>query len=325
MKIRHISLLLLILVLVAACDKKGPERDGRIALRACISDMQTSTKAIVEANPFAGSVLTDTHYLDADVWFSTDPDAFGSALGNALPCRSTAHFTGSGMTYPAHSVNYPTDGVSVAYCIGLYPQDYLDPGGWSAGDGSTTVFHPIDGVTDLMFAPKVSGTWDVPIDDPLQFGHLLAWLKICAYAYEYDAIAAWGPITEVSIENPNTQVTVTLGTGAIAYGGDPASLTVFDGSTPLPLKVTSQLLGSVFCAPATSYNVTVKTANFPAGKTVAVELKELDGVTTPAVDEIRGYVYVLTLNFHTLSMIDSSCTLEDWEDDYEKITGTVTP
>lgn len=322
MKIRHISLLLLILVLVAACDKKGPERDGRIALRACISDMQTSTKAIVEANPFAGSVLTDSHCLDADVWFSTDPDAFGSALGNALPCRSTAHFTGSGMTYPAHSVNYPTDGVSPAYCIGLYPQDYGNVSGWSAGVGSTTVSHPIDGVTDLMFAPKVSGTWNNPIATPLQFGHLLTWLKICADAHEYDAIAAWGAITEISIENPHTQVTVTLGTGAIAYSGAAEVLKVFEGSTDL--KVTSQLLGSVLCAPATSYNITVKTTNFPTGKTVTVNLTNMDS-TPVSVANVTGKVYVLTLDFYPLSMIDAGSTLEDWEDEYSKLTGTVTP
>ena len=320
MKIRHISLLLILVLVAAACNKKGPERDGRIALRAGIEDMQTSTKAIVEADAFVGSVLTDSHCLDADVWFSTDPDAFGSALGNALPCRSTAHFTGSGMTYPAHSVNYPTDGVSPAYCIGLYPQDYGNVSGWSAGVGSTTVSHPIDGVTDLMFAPKVSGTWNNPIATPLQFGHLLTWLKICADAHEYDAIAAWGAITEISIENPHTQVTVTLGTGAIAYSGAAEWLTVYEGGlSPTLLKVTSQQLGSVICSPATSYRITVKSENMTLGKTVTVNLTNMDN-TPVSVANVTGKVYVLTLDFYPLSMIDATCAaIEDWDDTYEEI------
>ena len=80
------------------------------------------------------------------------------------------------------------------------------------------------------------------------------------------------------------------------------------------LKVISQQLGSLFCAPAISYDITVKTVNLPLGKTVNVNLTKMDG-TTPTVADITGKVIVVTLTFLPLNMIDASCTLVDWEDE----------
>ena len=312
------SNIIIIGLLLASCSGRldnDPSRDSLIGVRAGVSRLDLQTRATVEADAYLGT-SPSVNPLDANVWFSVNSSTFGTG-GTAptyLPCHSTASFTSDGYTYPDDALHYPTDNTTV-YCVGLYPQL-----GWGTADGGVTAYHSIDGVTDIMFAPSVSGTWNDPFEDPLQFGHLLAWLKVCVYAHEYDAIAAWGAVTEVSIENPYTRATVTFSDGSIAYSEASQTLKIFEGATDL--KVTSQQLGSIFCAPATSYNITVKTENVPAGRTVPVSLTKTDGITTPTIDEIRGYVYVLTLNFHTLSMIDAACTLEDWEDEYDKIVGS---
>ena len=170
-----------------------------------------------------------------------------------------------------------------------------------------------------MYADESSGTWNEKFEDPLAFRHLQTWVKICILAYETDAITSWGSITEVSIQNPHGAVTVSFSDGSLSYSGEGATLTAFEGATPL--KVSSQQVGSVLCVPATSYTVTVKTTNVPAGKTVTVDLTNLDS-SAPTVEYVTGKVYVLSLFFHSLTMIDATCTLVDWDDEYNTLIGS---
>ena len=309
---RYIIVLIAACLLLASCGERlKSDAESRIGLRAAVNDMQLETRAT--ASPYRGSVPTDTNPLEADVWFSDTDGTYGDTPGeNTLPCRSTVHFTSGDMTYPDDVVRYATDG-SDAYCVGLYPQS-----AWSANAAATEVTCAIDGTRDLMFAPQVSGSWNNPIDSPLAFSHLLTWLKICICAHETDAITSWGAITEITVENPSDGLTVTLATGDVTPSGVSAPITAFAGSCGL--LVTTQEVGSVFCAPATSYNVTVKSENKVVGTTVAVNLVNLDG-STPTADYVAGKVYVLTLHFHPLTLIDATCTLTDWVDEYQFIMG----
>lgn len=309
---------LLAAVLFASCNGQLDTDSGElIGLRAGASDLQIETRSVVAASPYRGSEPTEAAPLDAAVWLSLTSGTYGTG-GTAptfLPCRSSAHFTSSTLTYPADALRYPADNVTPVYCIGLYPQS-----GWTPNGAGTSVTHAIDGETDLMFASERSGNGSTLIT-PLVFNHMLTWLKLCICAHEADAIESWGAVTELSVQNPGDQITVTLGSGDAASGGSPQLLKAYEGSTVL--KVISQQLGSLFCAPAISYDITVKTVNLPAGKTVNVNLTKMDG-TTPTVADITGKVIVVTLTFLPLNMIDASCTLVDWEDEYEKLIG-VTP
>lgn len=313
----YISLILLAGLLAASCSRlpQGETDEGRVGLFAGVAPMETDTKVAVTGESYRGSTPTPTNPLEAAVWFSDTDDAFGTGGSEPtfLPCHSSALFTSDDITYPDDVVRYPTNGSSYAYCVGLYPKT-----DWSAGSGNATATHPIDGVQDLMFANCVGGTWNNPISNPLRFRHLLTWLKICVCASGTDAITSWGDITKITIANPSTSLAVTLGDGSVAYNGETQNLTAFEGS--VALMVTSQELGSLLCAPATSYSVTAWSANMIAGKTVDVPMVNLDS-TVPTVANVTGKVYILTLNFHSLTMIDATCTLAEWEDEYQFITG----
>lgn len=313
---RHIIVLIAACLVTASCSERlKSDADSRIGLRAAISEMELTTRAAITAEAYRGTIPSATRPLNADVWFSSDSGIYEDRSNpdeTTPPCRSTANFVSGDVTYPADDVQF-VDTDTPAYCVGLYPL-----GAWSANIDGTGASCAIDGTHDIMFAPEVSGNWSARMT-PMTFYHQLTWIKVCVCAYDFDAITSWGAVTEISIENPSDALTVDFSTGAVSQTGSSETLTAFDGSCTL--KIVSQMTGSLFCAPATSYSVTVKSESMPAGKTVTVPLENIDG-TTPTVENVTGKVYVLTLHFHSLTMIEATCTLADWEDEYISVMGS---
>ena len=309
-------------LLLTACIGilEDPDEDVRIGLRAGIGDVAVTTRAI--ASPYQGTTPSGSNPLDASVWFSTTSGTYeAGAVANELPRHTEIRFNSSGLVYPVSDVLlYPESGT--VYCVGLYPYSATEWTNTNAGGASSTshASHLIDGSQDLMFAPQVSGTKESPISSPLAFAHQLTWLKFNVQAESHSAKLAWGNITAITVTSPYSRLTVDLSAGTASCNGDPTGISAFSGSEAL--KISLQQLGSVFCAPATSYDISVTTANLGT-KNLPVGLNGPDG-TTPigSADAAKGKMFVITLSFSDVNMIDATCTLTAWDDTYQTITGS---
>lgn len=313
-------------LLLAACTGKLENtREGvRIGLRAGVDEVEVSTRAV--ASPYEGTTPSSSNVLDASVWISTTSGAFANSgtPGNlaTFPLHTEIQFNSSGLVYPVSDVlQYPES--KTVYCVGLYP---YSASAWTNTDASSApsnshASHVINGVDDLMFAPQVSGTKASPISTPLAFTHQLTWLKINVVAESIDAVTAWGNLTDITITSPYDTYTVNLSDGSSSCHGSTTDIIAFRGSQAL--TIASQSRGSVFCAPANSYNISVTTANLGTKAVGFVGLKGTDG-TTPIADaaSAKGRVFVITLSFRNVNRIDASCTLTAWEDTYQTIEGS---
>ena len=322
---RRCSILWAVALIFTACSNRleVPGVEARIGLRAGIEEVAVTTRAT--AAPYQGTTPSTSNILDASVWFSTTSGTYANtgATGASatLPLHTEIQFNSSGLVYPVSDVLlYPESGT--VYCVGLYPYSATEWTNTNAAGASSTshASHLIDGSQDIMFAPQVSGTRESPISSPLAFTHQLTWLKFNVQAENHSAKLAWGNIESISVTTPYSRLTVDLSAGTASCNGDPAVISAFSGSEAL--KISLQQLGSVFCAPATTYNISVTTA-YLGTKNFTVGLKGLDG-TTPigSADAAKGQMFVITLSFQEVDMIDATCTLNTWDDIYQKIEGS---
>ena len=322
---RRSSILWALALIFTACSNRleVPGDDARIGLRAGIGEVGVTTRAT--ATPYQGTTPSTSNVLDASVWFSTTSGSYANtgATGASatLPLHTEIQFNSSGLVYPVSDVLlYPESGT--VYCVGLYPYSASE---WtntnSSGSASTShASHAINGSDDLMFAPQVSGTKESPISSPLAFTHQLTWLKFSVQAESHSAKLAWGNIESISVTSPYSRLTVDLSAGTASCNGASTDISAFSGSEAL--KISLQQLGSVFCAPATEYQVSVTTA-YLGTKNLTVGLKGLDGSTpVGTADAAKGKMFVITLSFKDVDMIDATCTLNTWDDIYQKIEGS---
>lgn len=328
--IKRLTYLVMALALAVGCSAREdiPE-GGTIMVSAGVDGAQTTTKTVSGAIPYKGTAPTAENPLAAAVWFGTTSGVYPEGTAHTLPRRNTVLFTSSTLTFPDEILAYPVSGS--VYAVGLNPRT-----GWTVDGGNTVASIAIDGNTDIMFAPQVEASSVNHFNSStkkLQFSHLLTWVLVRVVASDYEAPTSWGNIKKISIATA-ANVSVTLGSGAVTYPGS-QTIDVYDdlAGTGTPLQITAQGIGAVdgsgelkgvFCAPAASYNVTVYTANVPLGLTKEVPLKQLDGSAIDNVNtQVKGKVFVLTLYFNRFHVIDASCTLADWDDDYGIIEGNV--
>ena len=323
MNSRYISCLFALALLVCGCTNQQDDEeirlfDGRIGVSASLPDPIVTTRTAAVANPYQGTTPSTSNVLDASVWFSTTSGTYeAGALANTLPRHTEVKFNSSGTVYPESEILlYPESGT--VYCVGLYPYSETE---WTTNAGNTEAYHDIDGSQDLMFAPQISGTKASPISSSLAFTHQLTWLKINVIAEDNSAISSWGNVTNITVTSPGNKLTVNLSAGTASCNSTSTNITAFEGSSAL--KITSQDFGSIFCAPATGYNISVTTANGGTKNLGTVALKQLDGET--AVDDVayaKGKMFVITLNFKPFKTIDATCTLTTWDDVYQTIEGS---
>jgi hypothetical protein len=169
-----------------------------------------------------------------------------------------------------------------------------------------------------------------------EFEHLLTWVKINMSATSLKAANVWGEVKSLSIVSSKNQVqvafsnqTVTeddvekLAPAVIEYTGE-------SGEFPLALpddkrlSITTKTFAEVFCAPPASrepagplgYTLKLSTSNMAENqiKEVFVELKKEDDSA-----DARGKLFVITLHFNELSVIEGVCTLRQWDDQSSEI------
>lgn len=209
--------------------------------------------------PFTGSVPTTSVPLHVDVWASTTPEIFmnegkdGSLEdGNVVAIHTKGSFHSgepqllSEAVYPPPRVgaqgSYTADPV---YFVSMHPQ------GWTSDDGTESTY-AFSGYEDVMFAPQVSGAYDleeqnqvVTSSPELKFEHLLTRITVRMGVVLEDGESlqgvrdAWGEITGLRIRSYNSagylenldKVTVDLSKGdAFDYDADVSFSGQKDGS-----------------------------------------------------------------------------------------------
>lgn len=221
---------------LTACQQDVPsveqtdEMSRRIYLSAGIGNSE-STRAPYYPTNGSGTALTAPtleHPLNVSVWASTDntgkfphkEDQYGNvyngSIGNEVAIHTTARFQSAEPQLLGEAI-YPKkaeenqDAVPVHF-IGLHPLSDT----WETTDGTDAQF-TFTGKEDIMFAPRISGTYGTDFNDSPQFHfyHLLTWLRIemVADKDETDVLNrekvrdAWGKIESLTITSKN-QVTI---------------------------------------------------------------------------------------------------------------------
>lgn len=245
---RCLVLLIGLSTLLVSCEKGADAvLQGQPIYLSVSIPYVTTTKV-----PFEGSAPTTTNPLNVDVWASTTPNEYehkgwdGSvSYNNKVAIHTNGHFQSgepqllSQAIYPPpRTTNNGTTTADPVYFVSMYPV------GWTnTSDTPTVANYTFSGCQDLMFAPQVSGAYDlkeqnqVVNDSPvLRFEHLLTLItvKVGTVMEEGERIedlkSAWGPITDLRIQSYNrsgdylessNKVTVDLSKGtAFNYDND---------------------------------------------------------------------------------------------------------
>ena len=305
---------------LAACERVENPGTGLIGVSAGTGEFVSATRA--NAVPFKGTVPSEDNPLESTVWFSTEMTRFmhNPVPPTYLPCHTGITFESSAITYADYipegsntpcSLTYPIYNTPV-YCVGFHPAD-----GWNCTDG-INVTHPINGSEDLMFAEPIMGTWDQHFNT-LNYKHQLTWIKVSVSAMTMETASQWGKVTNVTLKS-RSSLNIDLSNNAekVSYGGEYQVMTVYDDPAGLSLNLTSQEVGSVFCAPETEYEISIKTEN-SVWKVLTVKLSDLDYKYITSPDQAVGKLFILSLYFNPFNVIEGTCTLNYWNDQNEDL------
>ena len=314
MKVKtHITYIcMLCICLMTACSEKEDRPSGRnVTMKTSVGEVGVFSKAVT-ASPYLGSDVSE-NYLAASLWFSLQSGQYSTITptntDTYIPCHTDITFKTNDITPilyngdEAKALKYPTDGTSI-YCVGLYPQNVWS---WDATNGFTA---DITGENDLMFAPEISGTWTAQFNtttaNSQKFSHLLTWIKVVVCASSHEAAQIWGTINSITVNTAQKiNVATADGTGITYTGSQP--LTIWDTATEL--SINQKETGSLFCAPAAGYTLTVTTEDgLTASKTMTVN----GGFKA-------GNQYLIVLYFSELSIIDGICSLNSWENQNDNL------
>lgn len=218
-KVTHITLGLLFLL--TSCEKK-PEisLEGQPIYLSAVLPTASQTKV-----PYEASAPTTSDPLDVAVWASTTENVFkndgkngSEADDHIVAIHTEGHFQSGEPQLLAKAVypppregaqgSYTADPV---YFVAMHPQN-----AWETTDG-TKATYTFKGCEDVMFAPQVSGAYDlqdqsqiVTSTPQLEFEHLLTRFTVkMGIELEtgedlLDVIDAWGDITELKIQSYNS-------------------------------------------------------------------------------------------------------------------------
>lgn len=315
-------------LMLLSCTKSiRTDRNNEFALSAIVGEMGVEVKS--SAAPYEG--ISSETPLKAKLLCSFENGKYthNPEAPWYVPCFTDVSFDSEDVTFIKHglfSLTYPTPGDKVGdetgniYCIGLY--DGKEESGWIIQETSAT--HMIDGSADLMFADQIASSWNSTSTPVQQYSHLQTWIKILASANTNDAAAQWGKITKVTIQSSES-VTISFPSGdtnksTVSYSDSKQDIAAYQDDSGKELSITTSEIGSVFVSPSTSLSVTVHTETFPEGKTLnSIKLYDLQNREITDISKVRGYLFVLNLNFTPLSIIEGICTLNYWNDQDEDI------
>ena len=337
MKVR-ISLILMAQLMLAACsdDTKELFSDVPIALNAGIMPVDAGTRAI-ETDEIRGNVPSNEYPLDALLFFTTTSKKYDKSpvpvAPSFLPCRTTISYTSGTKTYPAplgdNDIKYPL-GNDMVYCVGLYPDAvYVNEGdkGWKIeGDATVTASRDLDGVTDILFAPEISGQLYTPFGTQT-YSHLQAWVKLNVCAVDPEAVEAWGKIKSIKITG-RANIKIALDTefgnmeelktaidvGKIVYSNE-LPLDLIEDSDDVYLNTQLVELSSFFYVPVdVTGNVLVIETEKKGTKYVPFDLVDANNNVITHLSGALGKIFVIELHFFPIEIIKAKCTLNQWED-----------
>ena len=354
---RNLCIILLAFVLTGyGCAPSLETQRRSIALSVSMDEvyiesaLQTKADEVtsVLARPYSGTPSVGNPF-DVALWLSYTAGSYSHRpeLPQYIPCAVTSEYTSTNPTdvkcdgqlvlYPIQSDdNYPTVGDDV-YCVGFHPST-----GW--GDLTETpvnsASHVINGSEDLMFADQLKGSYVDNFTDQT-FKHLTTWVKMNLSATSKKAAEIWGEVTDLEIVSPDSEVVIGFSEAVdtpstVSYSGEPAGFDLALMNNKL--SITNKTFGQAFCAPPArvvknaagkyeyseesggelGYIVRVKTSNLPE-KEVFVELKKEDMTAISNAQYAIGKLFVMTLHFNDVAVVEGVCTLRQWDDQISDI------
>lgn len=329
-------------IVLASCNNDNenvPVPVGNDVIRFGAKALTVDTKA-----PFEG-VISGSNELKAFIIGSTTSNDYTTIYADAGSAKAEGDvtFTDNGTTESGFSsgVKWPNVSSTSVYFRGFYP------GGETWSKTATTASASIDGKTDLMVAPQISGSQSTVTSDPLlfQFSHLLTKLHVKVMGNANTA-TEWGNIVKISLSKslnatPKSSVTYTYADESPAFATEAetpfylASMAV-DKSVSytdnafasqayvIPADGTATLAGYSLVAPVTAVagsgdvkdeftlNVTTTAGSATGGKEVAINLKGTDGADFTG--STAGKKFDVTIQFRSSGQITATATVTDWVD-----------
>lgn len=324
---RFTYILLFGAILLSGCSKLADDQDKRISVGIGIGNIDAATKTAANAQEFNQSMISSDKKFVPALWFTTSTEKVfqkdNETVADMFPCRTTVEFENTSPKYVKHNETdliYPTIGENTpVYCVGLYPST-----GWYSEDG-INAHHDINGSEDLMFAPLIEGSWTNRFGIQT-YNHLLTWIKINVCATTLETARQWGSITTVEVETAD-QVHINLSSGDISYS---PSVEPIDGESNAnyiqsynnpkgkELSLTSSQVGSIFCSPATNYNIKI-TMKDGVSRTVTVPLKDLYGINLSDAKQSIGKLYIINLYFKPFDIVEGKSSLYYWNNKNEEL------
>ena len=295
-----------------ACSKVDQKHgdNAAIQLKVGVAETLIGTKAAANPVPYRGTTPTSENQLKAHVFFSDESGVYGHnpVAPTYLPARTSITFKDANFTHPdmvsGRNLMYPV-GDAPVYCVGLAPADNK----WQISEDNRVISHEIDGSTDLMYAPEITGKWTehFPVQE---YCHAQTWIQIAVCASDVFAKDFWGKLKSIAIES-FTMMNFIPGQGAISYSGEKKSIVVFEDE--YELKPTLHELGSAFCSPNTEIMITINSEKI-TDKKVSISMP------SQSITEMAGKVYVVELYFNSFDVVEGKCSIKPWEYQDENIS-----
>lgn len=311
-KMKRLIICALLIASSIACSKveQGHGDNGEIRLKVGIADTYIDTKAAANPVPYRGTAPTSENPLKAHLFFSDVAGVYGHnpTAPTYLPVRTSITFKDTKFTHPdqVNGINlmYPV-GDAPVYCVGIAPGD----GKWQISDDNKVISHEIDGSTDLMYAPEITGKWTehFPVQE---YRHAQTWIEIAVCASDVFANDFWGELKSIALESSAT-MSYTPKTGVLSYSSEKKNIAAFEGA--YELKPTIHELGSAFCSPDTELKITINSEKI-TDKKVSISMP------SQSITEMAGKVYVVELFFNSFDVVEGKCSIKPWEYQDENIS-----
>ena len=199
---------------LAGCSKdlaEGPAvGESEIAVSASLPaslEAEFSTKA-----PVDGSAQMTLYFARSDESSTGVWGGYGTTVLNASRAAGTGSRT---LTFTTKQY-YQRTGLKTRM-MGWYPS--------ATSYTSGVVNWTVNGTQDVLCAPSQEGSKTAAMP-AFTFSHQLTQLQFFCYAENATAVAQWGKITAIRVLGQRTVCSYTLSTGAFAFSGSTASLSV---------------------------------------------------------------------------------------------------
>ena len=98
----------------------------------------------------------------------------------------------------------------------------------------------------------------------------------------------------------------------------PRYITCFENANGQELSLTSSNIGSVFCSPATSYQIRI-TMKDGVERTVDISLKDLKGNDLESSEDAKGQLFIINLYFKPFDIVEGKSNLYYWNNKNEDL------